>query len=68
MHQQILEDEVINKFHDDLRITIETIPYHNVLIIIGDFNARIGKDDGNFTCHQETNKNGVFLKYIINEK
>ena len=62
------EDDVINKFYDELRRAIETIPQHNVLIIIGDFNARIGKDDGNFTYHQETNKNGVLLIDIINEK
>ena len=62
------EDEIINKFYDELRRAIETIPLHNVLIIIGDFNARISKDDGNFTYHQETNKNGVLLIDIINEK
>ena len=62
------DDEVMNKFYDELRRAIETIPQHNVLIIIGDFNARIGKDDGNFTYHQETNKNGVLLIDIINEK
>ena len=45
------EDEVINKFYGELRKAIETIPNHNVLIIIGDFNARKGKDDGNFTYH-----------------
>ena len=62
------EDEVIKKFYDELRRAIETIPHHNVLIIIGYFNASIGKDDGNFTYHQETNKNGVLLIDIINEK
>ena len=43
-----IKDEVINKFYDELRRAIETIPQHNVIIIIGDFIARIGKDDGNF--------------------
>ena len=62
------EDEVINKFYGELIRAIETIPLHNVLIIIGDFNARIDKDDGNFTYHQETNKNGVLLIDFINEK
>ena len=57
-----------NSSEDEVRRAIETIPQHNVLIIIGDFNARIGKDDGNFTYHQETNKNGVLLIDIINEK
>ena len=38
-----IEDEVINKFYNELRRAIETIPQHNVIIIIGDFNARMGK-------------------------
>ena len=62
------EDNVINKFYDELRRAIETIPHHNVLIIIGDCNARLGKYDGNFTYHQQTNKNVVLLIDIINEK
>ena len=44
------------------------IPHHNALIIIRAFNARIGKDDGTLTYHQETNKNGVLLIDIINKK
>ena len=51
-HTNSSEDEVINKFYDELRRSIETIPHHNVLIIIGDFNARIGKYGENFTYHQ----------------
>ena len=35
------------------------------LIIIRDINSSIWKDDGNCTCHQETNKNGVLLIDII---
>ena len=62
------EDEVINKFYDELRRAIETILHYNILIIIGYFNAKIGKDDGNVTYHQETNKNGVLLIDIIDEK
>ena len=63
------EDEVINKFCDELRRTIETIIlHHNVLIIIGYFNAKIGKDDGNVIYHQEINKNSELLIVIINEK
>ena len=57
------EDEVINKFYDELRRAITTIPHHNVLLIIGDFNARIWIDDGNFTYHQDTNKRCIINKY-----
>ena len=61
------EDEVINKFYYELRRAIETIPHRIVLIIIGDFNTRKGKDGGNFTYHEEPNKNEVLLIDIINE-
>ena len=59
------ENEVIDKFYDELRRAIETIPHHNVLINIGDVNPRIGKDDGNVTYHQEINKNGVLLSQFV---
>ena len=39
-----------------------------MLDIIGDFDARIGKDDGIFTYHQHTNRNGSSMLYIIKEK
>ena len=39
-----------------------------MLAIIGDFNARIGKDDGTFTYHQYTNRNGSLLLDFVNEK
>ena len=62
------EDKVIGRFYEELRGSIESIPQHNVLAIIGHFNARIGKDDGTFTYHQHTNRNGSLLLYIVNEK
>ena len=39
-----------------------------MIAIIGDFNTRIGKDDGTFTYHQHTNRNGSLLLDIVNEK
>ena len=62
------EDEVIDRFYKELRADIESIPQYNVLAIIGDFNARFGKDDGTFTYHQHTNRNGSLLLDIVNEK
>ena len=62
------EDEVINKFYDELRRAIETIPYHNVLMIIGDCYTRIIEYDGHFIHYHEINTNGVVLLDIINEK
>ena len=38
------------------------------MCFIGDFNARIEKDDGTFTYHQHINGNGSLLLNIVNEK
>ena len=62
------EDEVIDRYYEERRGSIEIIPQHNVLAIIGDGNVRIGKDDGTFTYHQHTNRNGSLLLDIIYEK
>ena len=67
-HTHSSEYEVIDRFYEELRGAIESIPQHNVIAIIGDFNAPIGKDDGTFTYHQHTNRNGSLLLDIFNEK
>ena len=36
------------KFYDDLQDTIDKIPHNNILVLLGDFNARVGVlDTGN---------------------
>ena len=35
--------EEVEKFYDNLRDYINTVPAHNLLVVAGDFNARIGK-------------------------
>ena len=37
------EDEV-QQYYDNLCRAVESVPAHNVLIITGDFNARLGKN------------------------
>lgn len=37
-------DEVKDRFYEDLRDTIATVPRSDKLIILGDFNARVGRD------------------------
>lgn len=57
------------KFATDLRNALDKIPAHNVLIVLGDFNARIGEDShsiyphiiGPYAYHQDTNDNGQRL-------
>ena len=40
---------------------ISSIPKHNVLIVVGDFNAHLGKNEAKYTYHNNTNSNGQFL-------
>ena len=47
--------------YDRLINTIKQIPKHNLLLVLGDFNAHIGKEDANFTYHEKTNSNGQLL-------
>jgi len=44
------------------------VPPHNVLIILGDFNAHVGKDDGSIVFHQDTNRNGKLFTELSTEK
>ena len=61
------EDEV-QQYYDNLCRAVESVPAHNVLIITGDFNARLGKEHVNFPFHEETNRNGEYLADFIQEK
>ena len=54
------EEETINYYNSLIEITRE-IPAHNFLTVIGDFNARVGRDSAKFTYHETTNKNGKYL-------
>ncbi|RXN37861.1 LINE-1 retrotransposable element ORF2 [Labeo rohita] len=62
-------DSEKDKFYEDLQKCTKDIPIHNVLIILGDFNARIGKDNhlsnpktiGPHVFHEESNENGKRL-------
>jgi endonuclease/exonuclease/phosphatase family metal-dependent hydrolase len=60
------------KFYDLLTTTCNQTPRYNTLIVIGDFNAEIGKENfmkpvaGNFTIHEETNENGKHFAAMNN--
>ena len=58
--------EVI-QFYDDLRQTTKKTPRHNVLVVLGDLNAQIGKGDKNFTYNKVTNRNGKHLEDYLEE-
>jgi len=56
-------DEEKEKFHEDLQIVHNKIPKHDIVIILGNLNAKIGKEDvaGKHTLHEISNKNGEWV-------
>ena len=41
------EEEAKDYFYDTLQATVERIPKHDVLLLLGDFNARVGSNNDN---------------------
>ena len=41
----VATDEDIQQYYESLRRAIESLPAHNFLIILGDFNVQLGLDD-----------------------
>ena len=56
-----------NYFIHSCKKTIDKTPRNDLLVILGDFNAKIGKEKaynkvaGQHTLHDNTNNNGEFL-------
>ena len=46
---------------------IKQVPAHNFLVVLGDFNARVGKDNYKFSYHESTNRNGEMLHNLAME-
>ena len=63
-------DEDKESFYKQLHDVLTPIPVHNIVIVLGDFNARIGRDlhESNprvYAYHQRTNENGKLLRDLI---
>jgi exonuclease III len=60
-------DDVKNSFYDELERVFDKFPKYHMKILLGDFNAKIGKEDilkptiGNESLHEISNDNGVRL-------
>lgn len=58
------DEEKKNEFYEELEKTCDRINKHDTLILLGDFNGKIGKEEyisnvaGRYTIHEETNDNG----------
>ena len=53
--------------YKNLLAAIHEIPKHNVLLVMGDFNAHLGKDVAKYTYHDQTNNNGKLVSDLIEE-
>ena len=57
----------MESFYSVLSSAISAVPAHNFLLILGDFNGRLGKDTVPFSCHEECNRNGEYLHDLMEE-
>ena len=66
-------DEVKDVFYEGLRAAYEKCPKHDVKMIIGDVNAKVGREEifrpviGKCGLHENTNENGLRLVYFATE-
>ena len=61
----VSDEKESKEFYHHLAVATKSVPAHNVLIVTGDFNARIGLDNANFAYHDTTNRNGdLLLEYV----
>ena len=59
----------IIKFYDDLQDTIDRIPHNDILVMLGDFNARVGVlDTGNNLWHGVIGKHGLSDRNFVVEE
>ena len=59
--------EKAESFYDTLKSVIRDVPAHNFLVVLGDFNARLGRDNVPYSFHENTNRNGGFLAELLIE-
>jgi hypothetical protein len=61
------EAEIKEQFYEELQRTQDRIPKHDLIIILGDMNAKLGKEKvfsqtiGRHTLHNVSNENGEMV-------
>ena len=67
------EEDQKDKFYETLQTVIEKIPRHDIVIILGDMNAKVGREVDVFgpaigvhSAHEECNDNGTRLASFAN--
>ena len=61
----ISDESNVTEFYNNKSSFTRYVPKHNLLIIVGDFNAQLGIDNDNkYSYHTETNRNGYILDHF----
>ena len=56
------DERDLDTFYKEVSSLFRSFPIHNVLIIVGDINAQIGKNENNkFSLHNSSNRNDKYL-------
>ena len=64
----VCDEQEVDDFYNDLSSLVRTVPKHNVLILGGDLNAQLGKNEYHkHAYHDETNRNGEHLHHFLIE-
>ena len=68
VHYSLVEgSDDAEEHYSNLTAATHEIPKHNLLMVVGDFNAHLGEDVGKYTFHEHTNKNGELMKGYTEE-
>ena len=58
----VSEENELVIFYEELSSQVRSIPKHDLLVIVGDMNAQIGKNRNNkYSLHNTSNRNGQHL-------
>jgi exonuclease III len=74
MLQQKIKHDVKDSFYEELERVFDKFPKYNMKIMLGDFNAKAGREDifeqttGNESLHEISNDNGIWLANFATSK
>ena len=74
-HTDATDDEEKDRWYDDLQGVLDAIRRHDAVIVIGDFNAKVGREVdafcgaiGGVSLHLQLNDNGIRLATMAIQK